>query len=101
MTIGYIGDASCGENPCTWVDDIYVRDACLAYLDCADPNNLLAIGAEQGAIAAGGAALGQGAGRFFSNLADQTLQNSSIGGTLIMIALAVGGFFVAESLLKK
>jgi hypothetical protein len=102
MTIGSIGDATaCGDNPCTWLDDIYVRDACLAYLTCEDPSNLLVIGADQGAIAAAGAAVGQTTGRFFSNAADQTLQNSSIPGTLVMIALAVGGFFVAEALLKK
>lgn len=102
MTIGSIGDTvDCGVNPCTWVDDVYVRDACLAYLTCADPNNLLVIGADQGAIAAGGAAIGQSAGRFFSNAADQTLQNSSVGGTLVMIALAVGGFFLAENLLAR
>jgi hypothetical protein len=36
--------ASCGVNPCTWVDDIWVRDKCLAFLRCADPCNPLLVG---------------------------------------------------------
>lgn len=99
MNISGLGD--CGTDPCTWVDNVYVRDACLDYLRCADPNNVLVIGVDQGFGAAVGAGVGQEVGGFFGNVADQTVSTSGVGGTLIMIALAVGGFFVIEGSMKR
>jgi hypothetical protein len=35
MGLGQTAPASCGTNPCDWTDDIWVSDACSAYLACA------------------------------------------------------------------
>jgi len=85
-----LGDTSgCGVNPCTWVDDIYVRDSCLAYLACADPTNPLYIGATQGALAAAGAAVGSGISGSVSGLASGFANSITSQGMILLGAAAL------------
>ncbi len=44
MSLGSLPNTSCGSDPCTWFDNIWVRDGCLSYLRCADPCNSLLVG---------------------------------------------------------
>lgn len=114
-----IGDAtppaSCGDDPCTWVDDIWVRDACLSYLRCANPTSPLVVGMDKGFLPGvatavgqeGGAivgAVGQGAGQVVGQTAAGLAQGlfvSSDGSTNWMLIGVVGivGFFVLQSVL--
>lgn len=56
---GFPHSDTCGDNPCTWWDDIWARDACISFLECAYPNDPTTIGFQQGAAAGAGAAAGQ------------------------------------------
>ena len=53
---------TCGPNPCNWWDDVWARDACIQFLECAYPNDPTTIGFQQGAAAGAGAAAGQAVG---------------------------------------
>lgn len=109
LSISGLGDAAaCGTSPCTWWDDIYVRDACVNYLACANPNDVRYIGATQGAGAAIGASFGQTVGGAVSG-AGQGLwaaltggQPSQAGGTMVIIAgVALAGLLVLGFVLSK
>ena len=43
--------ADCGDDPCTWWDQVWVRDPCLAYLRCATPNDPRVIAMDHGIVA--------------------------------------------------
>jgi hypothetical protein len=59
--------ADCGEDPCTWFDAVYARDACLAYKLCATPNDPATIMESKGLLVGGatvaGTAVGTAAGQ--------------------------------------
>lgn len=58
----FADSGTCGTNPCNWWDDIYARDACISFLNCAYPNDPTTIGFNRGAIVGAGAAAGQAVG---------------------------------------
>lgn len=109
MRIGAIGTAasavpasdSCGANPCTWFDNVYVGDSCLSFLQCADPTNLLVTGANQGLLAATGQAVTQVAVGAVSGAATGLVNDTGVApSTFVWIAgLAAVGFLVFS--LKK
>jgi hypothetical protein len=94
-----ISNPSCGDNPCTWFDNVYVGDPCLTFLKCADPSNLLVTGATQGAGAMTGQAVGQEIGGFFGGLGTGFGQNPG-GSSLLLIGGAVA-LILALSLLRR
>jgi hypothetical protein len=102
-------NADCGPNPCTWWDEVWVRDPCLAFLRCADPNNPLVIGMDKGFTAGAAAEAGQITGSVLSS-AGQAL-GEGIGGAakglgtgfavptwVIVAGVLVGGFVVLQTL---
>ncbi len=77
--------AACGPSPCTWWDNVYARDACLNYMQCAIPNDPSTIALTEGMAAGVGAEVGQGAA---------ALGSSALGSfspsTLMLIGAAIG-----------
>lgn len=66
---------TCGPNPCTWWDNVWISDACRKFCQCSDPASWGAVGADValgqelvGAAGVVGSAVGSAAG-------------SAIGGT--------------------
>lgn len=90
-----LGLGDCGADPCTWFDQIYIRDACLSYLECANPEDPRVVGVQKGLLPA----IGQEAG----NVIGQTLGStaSSFGGStgIPTSFLVVGGYVVVAVLL--
>lgn len=63
LSITGLGDIpDCGTDPCTWWDSIYMRDACLQYKTCVNPNDPAVILVTQGLIVGGAQVVGQTAG---------------------------------------
>lgn len=50
--------ADCSTNPCTWWDDVYLRDACKAFLTDCDPANPLLTIVNKGLLVGGADVLG-------------------------------------------
>ena len=101
-----LGDA-CGTNPCTWWDDIYVRDACLNYLACADPTNPLYVGATKGGLYLAGQAVGSAAGTAVTELTGgaasgiASAANASPTSLAIIGGVAILGLFVLIMAVKR
>lgn len=100
ISIAGLGDApDCGTDPCTWWDNVWVRDACLTYLGCANPADIRYIGAKQGAGAAAGAAVGQefggaisGAAKgFASGVGGGAGGSTGLAGTMLIVGAAMVG----------
>jgi hypothetical protein len=87
---GFPHSDACGDNPCTWWDDIYARDACITFLECAYPNDPTTIGFEQGALVGAGAAAGQAVGGTVS-AAGTGLITGLTGGDTTTAPGGVGG----------
>lgn len=77
----------CGDNPCTWFDSIYARDACVAYTCCTDPAGIACTAYTKGVIGATGQAAGEAFSRFFSGLGTGLTENP--GGTTFGIGTAI------------
>jgi hypothetical protein len=95
-----LGDAAaCGDNPCTWWDEVYLRDACMNYLACADPANPLLITAQRGLIVGGAQVLGQTAGQATAAGVTAAFQNpdGSTNWTFITVA-GLGGLLALKLL---
>jgi len=89
--------ADCGPSPCTWVDNIYARDACVAYMSCAAPSDPTTIALTQGTAAGVGAEVGQTVGDVTTGLFSG-LTNAGISGWAILAGLAIGGLVLINSL---
>jgi hypothetical protein len=83
-----IVNANCGDNPCTWLDDVWVSDACLAFLECAQPTNILVTSMTQGTGAAVGQAAGSVAASTVGGVASGIANVAGTNGTLIIVAAA-------------
>jgi hypothetical protein len=103
--------ADCGDDPCSWVDAVYLRDACLAYKTCLNPNDPAVILANKGLIVGSatvaGGTVGQAAGQaiestvtgIFTNPADP---NNPVSNPLAAVNwVMVGGAFLALLLLPR
>lgn len=90
-TLDYSGttDAPPAGNPCTWWDDIYLRQPCEQYLMQNDPTNPLLVMVQQGAIAGGGSVLGNAAGQAASNFGSSFFHN--LDGSFNWASLALIG----------
>jgi hypothetical protein len=103
-----LGD-DCGDDPCTWLDQVYMRDACLAYKTCVNPNDPEVVLVTKGLLVGGaqvaGTAVGQTAGQaikstvtgLFTNPANPNAPNLFGDVNWVM----VGGAFLALLLLPK
>jgi hypothetical protein len=86
-----LGDAAaCPANPCTWWDDVYLGDACMSYLQCADPTNPLLTLVQKGAIVGSAQILGQTAGQAVSTGFNAAFTNPD-GSTNWTFIAVVGG----------
>lgn len=80
MSLSGLGDtADCGADPCTWWDDVYMRDPCLAYKACVDPTNFMVQAVNKGLIAATGASALDMAGTVVTAVGAQA--GSAVGTT--------------------
>jgi len=79
----------CGDNPCTWFDNVWVSDACLNYLQCAQPGNILVTAMNQGTGAAAGQAVGQVATGVVGGAATGIGNTVGTNGALIIAAAAM------------
>lgn len=84
---------NCGANPCTWLDEIWASDDCVAYMQCAQPTSVIATGSiVTSAIAQTGAAVGQGISQgttgFFSSQTPLSIGVLIVAG-LVIAAIAV------------
>lgn len=63
LALSGLGDLQdCGTNPCTWWDNVYLRDACLQYKTCVNPNDPMVILANRGLIVGGAQVVGSTVG---------------------------------------
>jgi hypothetical protein len=81
---------SCGPNPCTWWDNIYARDNCIAFLQCGYPDDPTTIGFTQGVAAGAGAAAGGMASDVVGGSLSGLLDSSHIAGTVLLAVAVVG-----------
>ena len=88
--------ATCGPSPCTWLDNIYARDACVTYMQCAAPTDPTTIGFTQGAAAGVGAEVGQGVGTAASSLGSSLTGSLNIPGVLLIAGALVIGMFLLK-----
>lgn len=59
-----MGDAAaCGDDPCTWWDSVWMRDACISYRYCVNPADPLANLVSNGLIVGGAQTIGQTLGQ--------------------------------------
>lgn len=98
-----LGDASnCGVNPCTWWDNIYASDACLAYNQCANPTAPSTVLESQGLIAGGSQILGQTAQSSVTGFIQGLTQDPITGQTnWTNVFVLVGGVVLLLMLLEK
>ena len=103
-----LGDITqCGTNPCGFWDSIYASNACLAYKQCATPNDPATILESQGLIAGSGTVLGGTAGQAASNVIDALISETNIDPITGSITQGVNwtvlgiGTIVLYFLLKK
>jgi hypothetical protein len=92
---------SCGDNPCTWWDEVWVRDACLTFLRCADPSNPLVVSMDQGFTAGVAAEAGQIAGSAVSGAASGLKSSLGIPGWAILGGIAIGGLVLIQTLVPR
>lgn len=88
--------AACGPSPCTWLDNVYARDACVTYMKCAAPNDPTTIGFTQGAAAGVGAEVGQAVGSTVSNLGSSLTGNLNLPGVMLVAGVLVLGIFLMK-----
>lgn len=83
--------AACGTNPCTWYDNIYARDACVAYMQCSIPTDPTTTYMVEGASAGVTAAVGQDVGAV-ANVVGDVVGNAAAGlGTGLASGLQLPG----------
>ena len=87
-SITSISDTSCGDNPCTWFDNVWVSDSCLSFLQCAQPTNLLVTAMSGGAGAAVGQAVGQTVAGTVGGTAQGVGNTVGVSGALMIAAAA-------------
>lgn len=86
-----MGDSGgCGTDPCTWFDEIYARDACMSYLQCASPQDPRVIGLLPAVGNVLGSIAGQAVGGFTSSLGTATGLTNSTTNALWAAGLAAG-----------
>lgn len=108
----------CGSTPCSWIDDIYVRDACVEYMRCVAPNSNVAIDAAAketaDAMSVGDVAQGAGqvaggitsevanvVGRFLGGAAGGATSSMSLSGFLLLGAVALVAITVIPAVLQR
>lgn len=109
-----MGQTACGTNPCTWWDDVYLTDACMAYTRCANPTSPLLTVVDNGLIVGGSAILGSTAGQAaggalssaasgFFETPDPITGAPSVNWTsiLTMGAIGLGLFIFLPALVKR
>ncbi len=76
-----LGDTSdCGVNPCTWWDNLWMRDACLQYRTCVNPNDPMATLVTQGTIVGGAEVVGSTIGTAIGSGTQAAVQGLVGGG---------------------
>lgn len=87
----------CGENPCTWIDNVYARENCAAFLQCGYPTDPTTIAINKGLIAGMGSSAGQAVGATTGGLFTGLVE-SGIGGWLVLAGIGIGGIVLIKSL---
>lgn len=90
----------CGPNPCTWWDEVWVRDGCLSFLRCADPSNPLVVGMDKGFVAGVTDLVGQEVAAGVSGAAEGIGKGFGIPGWAILGGIAIGGLLLIQTLRK-
>lgn len=102
--------ADCGDNPCTWWDDVYLRNACMAYLACADPANPLLVmsspdqgGQGRGLIVGGSQVVGSTIGQALETGAESVAVNPATGqmNWLAIGLIGIGLLLVVPRLVSR
>lgn len=75
-------NAACGVNPCTWWDNIYIRDECLGFMRCADPDNVLVTLVDDGI----GAGVGQSVGTVIGDTAGGVVSSAPVFSSFVLLA---------------
>ncbi len=94
-----IAPPTCGTDQCSWWDQIWVRDACLAYLRCANPTDPRVIAMDQGFFTGAGAAVGGAAGQASRGLLSGLFQNAD--GTVNFVTVGLIGLLGVVLISKK
>lgn len=106
---GGLGD-DCANNPCSWWDDVYLRDSCMSYLQSCDPNNALLTVVQKGLIVGGaqvvGGTVGTAANTATTSFVDSLFGNDPTnpqgsGTNWGMVALFAAGGIGALMILPK
>lgn len=104
--------SQCGNNPCSWFDNVYLSSDCVNFLRCADPTNSLvtradegilqAIGQTAGGMVGGtvgnfGGSLASSAGEsFWDSLGDHGPAGAVGGGLIVVAAIAIAAFVLLK-----
>lgn len=91
--------AACGVDECGWWDQVWVRDACLTYLRCANPSDPRVIAMDQGFFTGAGAAVGGAAGQAGRGLLSGLFQNAD--GTTNFVTVGLIGLLGVVLISKK
>lgn len=94
------GLGDCGTSPCTWWDEVWVRDDCLAYLQTCNPTDPRVVGMQSGFVAgvtaeagdvlsAAGQQLGKAGAKTLSDLLSGLFINAD--GTPNMTTIVIAG----------
>lgn len=92
--------ASCGENPCGVLDYVYLSDACMGYLGCAEPTNKLYVGATKGGLYVAGQAVGGAVTEVAGGAAEGAAAATGVPIFVWYIGAAVFGFLLLKSAIK-
>ena len=109
MRISGLGDTTtdlnvpaCGTvNPCTWWDEVWVRNACLSYLRCADPSNPLVVGMDQGFVAGVTDLIGQEVASGVQGAGTGVARALNVPGWVILGGVALGGLILIKTLAPR
>ena len=93
------GDASCGDNPCTWWDDVYLRDACKAFLTCSNPADPLLVMTNQGLIVGGAQVVGSTVGQAVSTGVESAAAGVAVNPSTGQINWMTIGLIAAAALI--
>lgn len=81
---------TCGPNPCNWWDDVWARDGCVSFLQCAYPSDPTTIALTQGVAAGAGAAAGGIASDVVGGGLSGLLDPAHLPGTVLLAVVVVG-----------
>lgn len=85
---------SCGPSPCSWWDNVWARDACVQYMQCAIPNDASTVALTDGVVTGVATEVGDVAGGVVSGAASGLAGNTSFSGAILLAAVAVAGVLI-------